>query len=162
MFIRGNGLNSWLRQSPSLLALQKKSAQVFFISMDVAYCCLRLLWCALYQAPLCAYVVTSCLMSLFSLIPVFLINETYSDNVDPHVRIIPWICVCLSPSPCPLTVSVPAISWAGFSAGEPANGDFCVASACSGCRWGSKWKSQIWPNAQRQRHARLQNSSRHR
>ena len=29
MFIRGNGLNSWLRQSSSLLALQKKSAPLF-------------------------------------------------------------------------------------------------------------------------------------
>lgn len=38
MFIRGNGLNFWLRQSRSLLALQKKSAQVFFSSLDVAYC----------------------------------------------------------------------------------------------------------------------------
>lgn len=160
MFIRGNGLDSWLRQSLSLLALQKKSAQVFFSFLWMWHILSMASYCVSCQAPPCVCAVTFNLMSLFSLIPVFLLMK-HSDNAVSYVRIIPCIFVCLSFFLLP-SLTVPAISWAGFSTGEPANGDFCVASACGGCRWGSKWKSQIWPNAQRQCHACLSNSSRHR
>lgn len=67
-----------------------------------------------------------------------------------------FVCLLL------LCISVPPISRTSVGAWKPANGDFCVASARGGCGWGSQWKSQIWPNAQRQRHARLQDSPRHR
>lgn len=79
MFIKGNGLNSWLRQSFSLLALQKKSAQVFFSFLWMWHIVSMTSYCVLCQAPPCVCMVTFNLISLFSLIPVFLLMK-HSDN----------------------------------------------------------------------------------
>lgn len=134
----GEWSNFW--QSHLRLTLQK-NLLMFFLTITILMDVTLYLWlwyCILRRgALLCCSGLLNNEYIFFD--PFFLIKEIVLPFGQMSVN---YSCLFVL-----LYISVPAISRAGFGAWKPANRDFCVASARGGCRWGSQWKSQIWPNA---------------